>query len=70
MFVDRLKEAAQDGILLLVKYGLIIFVIVYVYLFLMQTRQAAINGEQAAMALNEYIAKGWLPKFPIPEKKE
>lgn len=56
-----IKNAAMEGIFLAVKYGIIIAAIVYAFNFSMQTRTAAVNGEQAALVINEYIAKGWLP---------
>lgn len=59
--IEGLVESLKDGLLLLVKYGVLIAAIVYAFNFSMQTRTAAVNGEQAALIINEYIAKGWLP---------
>lgn len=71
-FLQQLKQALEQGILLLVKYGLIIAAIIYAFNFTMQTRQMAINGNQAAMAIQQLQMKGWLPQFvngQVPEKK-
>lgn len=71
-FLQQLKRALEEGILLLVKYGLIIAAIIYAFNFTMQTRQMAINGNQSAIAIQQLQMKGWLPQFingQVPEKK-
>ena len=72
-YKDRLTEAFKDGLLLFVKWGLLIVAIVYAFTFMLNTRDMAINGQQAAIAINEYIKKGWLPKIingEVPEKSK
>lgn len=69
-FITRLKCAAEEGILLTVKFGLLFIVILYTVTYLLDIRQMAINGNQAALAINEFQSKGWLPKFPVPVKEE
>jgi hypothetical protein len=65
---ERLIIALGEGLLLLIKYSFLLIVIWYAFNFSLQTRQAAINGEQAAVAIHEYQLKGILPKFPILDK--
>jgi hypothetical protein len=72
-FQELLKEKFQQGLLLLVKWGLLIAAIVYAFNYSLQTRNMAMNGEQAALAINEFINKGWLPKLAngeAPKKME
>lgn len=72
-FIFHLKENFKDGLLLLVKWGLLIAAIIYAFNFSMQTRDMAINGQQAAAFLSELQKKGWLPKIEngqIPQKVE
>lgn len=68
VFWKQIVESFKDGLLIAVKYITIIVIIIYAYLFMMDTRQQAINGNQAAMAIKEYQDKGILPRFPISEK--
>lgn len=56
-------RASKEGLYLLVKYGILIAAIIYAFNFSMQTRQAAINGEQAAIAVKMFQDKGYLPQF-------
>lgn len=65
MFKETLIKNFQEGLYLLVKYGLIIIVIVYAYVFMMNTYQMANNGNSAAIAINDYIKNGYLPSFPL-----
>lgn len=68
----RLIEALKEGLFISVKWGILIALIVYFYNFSMQTRQAAINGEQAALAMRMMQEKGYLPQFVngvLPDKK-
>lgn len=68
---ELLLNAFKDGLVLVVKYGLLVLVILWAFSFAMQTRQLAINGDSAAAALNEFINKGWLPNISngqVPQK--
>lgn len=70
-YKDMLLEAFKEGLLLLVKWGLLIAAIVYAFNYSLQTRNMALNGNQAAIAINELQQKGWLPKFKdgvIPDR--
>lgn len=73
MFKDSLKEAFKEGLLLLAKYGILIIVILYVFNIMNQTREMAMNGNAAAMAIRAFQEKGYLPQFNelgrVPEKK-
>lgn len=72
-YKDKLIESLKEGLLLLVKYGLIIILIVYSYLFFMSTYQMSINGNNAAVAIRMFQEKGYLPAFvngSIPEKSK
>lgn len=72
-YKDKLIEALKEGLLLLVKYGLIIVLVIYSYLFLMNTYQMSINGNNAAIAIRMLQEKGYLPSFvngSIPEKSK
>lgn len=64
----RIKEAIEDGIIITVKYGMIILILFYVMNFTMQVYQMSVNGQQAAIAIREFQDKGYLPKFPITQK--
>lgn len=71
-FKEQLKEAFKEGLLLLVKYGLLVAVVIYALFFSNQTYQAARNGEQAAIAIMKLQQKGYLPQFvngEVPDKK-
>lgn len=70
-FKQQLIENLKDCLLLLVKWGLLIAAIIYAFNFSLQTRQMAINGEQAAVMILELQKKGYLPKVEngqIPDK--
>ncbi len=70
-YKEELIEAFKNGLLLLVKWGLLIAAVIYAFNFSLETRRAAINGEQAAILINEYMKKGYLPKLEngqIPDK--
>ena len=69
-FRTKLVKAIEEGVLIFVKFGLIIVLIILSIEYALKIKQAALNGEQAAIAINEYQQKGWLPKFPISEKKD
>lgn len=70
-YKDRLIESLKEGLLLLVKFGLLVAAIVYAFNFSLETRNMAVNGQQAAVAIMELQKKGWLPQFQngvIPDK--
>jgi hypothetical protein len=70
-YKEQLVEALKNGLLLLVKYGLLIVAIVYAFSFSIQTRDMAVNGNQAAIAIVELQKKGWFPVFKdgtVPNK--
>lgn len=67
-FGIRLRRACEEAILLFVKYGIAIFLIIYAYLYFMDIRRMSINGDQAAAAILQFQAKGYLPKFPLSDK--
>lgn len=70
-YLLRLKKAAEEGILILVKFGFIIAAVVYTFALLNQTREYAVNGNAAANAILQFQNKGWLPQFQngqVPDK--
>lgn len=70
-FWENIVEKFKEGILLLVKYGLLIAAIVYAFNYSLQTRQMSQNGEQAAILLVELQRKGYLPQLvngQVPDK--
>ena len=71
-FRDRLKFAMEEGILLVVKYGLVLLIIVFALNYFSQISQAALNGQQAALAIRLFQSKGYLPQIDtqgnVPEK--
>lgn len=69
-FKLKLRKSAEEGILIAVKWGLIIFLILWSYNYSMNTRNMAANGESAAAAIGEFQRTGWLPKLPAPLKSE
>jgi hypothetical protein len=73
MYKEDFIEAFKDGLLLLAKYGVLIAAVIYLFNYSMNTRQMAMNGEQAAVAIKIMQEKGYLPQFDrngnLPEKK-
>jgi len=70
-FIERLKGAAQESVLIAVKWGLIILIILTAVNYVTKIRTAALNGEQAAIAIVEFQKKGWLPQIvngQVPDK--
>lgn len=70
-FYDKLIEASKEGILILVKWIFISVAMYYTFNYSMQTRDMAVNGHNAAAAINKYIEKGWLPQITngvVPDK--
>lgn len=71
-FKEQLINNLKDGLLLLAKYGLIIIAILLAYNHINETRQMAINGQNAAAYLIQLQQKGYLPQLvngQVPEKK-
>ena len=66
---DRIKLAFEDGIILAIKFALVIVIIFFTLNYLTNIVQMSKNGNDAAAALSEYINKGYLPKFPIQPKQ-
>ena len=69
LFRDKLIQALGEGILLSIKYGLLIIIFVFVFNYVSNIKQMIVNGQVAAQLIQEYQTKGWLPKLPIPEKQ-
>ena len=70
-FWEDIVEHVKSGVLLLVKYGLIVIAILYAYAFMNATYNKASNGEQAAILLLELQKKGYLPQLvngQVPER--
>lgn len=60
-FKYKIKLAAESGLLLFIKYGLILLLIYVGINYVTRINQAALNGEQAAIIIREYQIKGYLP---------
>lgn len=72
-FKMRVKRAFEEGILITVKYGLLVVIAYFALVFGTQVVNGSINGTQAALYLNELQSKGYLPKVvngQIPPKSE
>ncbi len=61
--IEDLKGAAKEGVLIAVKWGLLVALIVYAFNFSMNTYTMANNGQTAAIVIRELQTKGWLPKL-------
>jgi Na+/H+ antiporter NhaC len=73
MFKEQMKEAAEAGLLLFIKYALVLGLIYVGVNIFTNITSGASNGTAAAMYLNELQQKGYLPKIEngqIPAKKE
>lgn len=71
MFKEQLIEKFKEGLLLLAKYGILIIAILYTFNFMNQTREMAMNGNGAALAIRAFQENGWLPQFvngAVPKK--
>lgn len=71
-FKDRLKKAAEEGLLLFAKYGLVLLLAYFALAFGTNIMSGSVNGTQSALYLNELQQKGWLPKVingQIPPKQ-
>jgi hypothetical protein len=72
-FKIRLKQAAEQGLLLFVKYALVAGLIYIIVVNLTNIISGSANGTQAAIYLNELQQKGYLPKVvngQIPLKQD
>ena len=71
-FKNNLRESLKEGVLLLAKYGLLIAAIIYAFSFSLQTRDMAVNGFNAAIAIKSFQQHGWLPQInqdgSVPDK--
>ena len=61
-FRYRLKKAAEEGLLITIKYGLVILLSYLGLTFGTNVVNGSNNGTAAALYLNELQNKGWLPK--------
>ena len=66
---DIICRALGEGLFLFLKYGLIIILILVGLIYYNDMKMKAENGNQAAIAINEYIKNGYLPSFPLTPKK-
>jgi hypothetical protein len=62
-FTSRLKNACEAGILLFVKYALVLGLIYLGINYITNVTAGANNGTAAAMYLNQLQQKGYLPKI-------
>lgn len=70
-FKTRMKYAAEQGLLLFIKYGLVLILAYFALTFGTNVVSGAANGTQAILYLVELQNKGYLPKVNngvIPEK--
>lgn len=58
----RLKKAAEEGLLLFAKYGLLLFLVWLSLNFVNGLIAGSQNGTQSAIYINQLIEKGYLPK--------
>lgn len=68
----KLKKAGEEGLLLFVKYGLVVILAWFALTFVNNLIAGSQNGTTAVMYINEAIAKGHLPKAvngSIPQKE-
>ena len=60
-FLPKLKNAFEEGLLIFIKYVLVIALAFLIVNYATRINQAALNGEQAAIYLNLLQQKGYLP---------
>ena len=65
-FRVHLRVAAEAGILLFVKWGLVVALVLGSVDYLTKVRTMAINGQNAAAAILEYQRRGQLPPLTPP----
>lgn len=61
-FKQRLKNAAEQGLLLFVKYSLLVLLVFGALQYFNTLVQGSQNGTQSALYLQQAIEKGYLPK--------
>lgn len=61
-FAQRLKRAGEEGLLIFVKWGLVLVLAFLALNYLTSVNSGAANGTNAVIYLNELQNKGWLPK--------
>ena len=61
-FKQRLKKATEEGILLFVKYALLVLLVFGALQYFNTLVQGSQNGTQSALYLQQAIEKGYLPK--------
>jgi hypothetical protein len=70
----RMKKAAEEGLLLFIKYALLIGLIYFSVNIFSNIIAGASNGTSAAIYLNQLQNKGYLPKVgqdgQVPPKQE
>lgn len=72
-FKDRLKQAAESGLLIFVKWGLALILAFFTLQFVTGIISGSNNGTNAVLYLKELQDKGYLPKVvngTIPPKQE
>ena len=73
MFKQKLKEAAEQGLLIFVKWGLALVLAFFALNILTNVVSGSTNGTQAILYLKELQDKGYVPKAvngQIPPKQE
>ena len=61
-FKERIKIAIEEGLLLFIKYALVIILAYMILTFGTNVVNGSANGTQAALYLNQLMEKGYLPK--------
>lgn len=69
-FRIRLRAYIEDGILIAVKYSIVVAALLLTVNYMLEIRQMALNGQAAAELIREYQVKGWLPSLPVPVRDE
>lgn len=62
-FKDKLIKATEQGLLLFIKFALVVGLSYVVINYFTTINSGAINGTQAVIYLNELQQKGYLPKI-------
>lgn len=72
-YKQRLKKAAEEGLLLFTKYALVIILAYLALLFATNVVSGSTNGTQSALYLQELQNKGYLPRVvngQVPPKED
>jgi hypothetical protein len=72
-YKQRMKRAGEEGLLIFIKYFLVVVLAYFALTFGTQLVTGSVNGTQAALYLNELQNKGYLPKVvngQVPPKTE